>query len=274
MSTGAGLLIFLPWLTFVLLCFLYAYVYHHFREVVWLASVGFIALAAIFMSLSSRMDGRWYSFLGILTLIAVVAGNIVGVYIYSQFFLQYWAYDMNRTYTNVLPSEPAAAHADAGIIQFAASARIDTTKAVGYKSGQVYCVAPVMDETQTSRVEYWAAGDDCCKQRADFTCDSAADPSAQQGVVIFDANSWFFQSRREYYELAVKQAEAAYDIVSAPDPIFIRWVSNGKEVQTEFAYYGKAFLVSAGAVYLLVSVFLGLACAMSSKNQARKQGAA
>merc|ERR1719160_1819178 len=134
------------------------------------------------------MDGKWYTFLGILTLIAVVAGNIVGVYIYSQFFLQYWAYDMNRTYTNVLPSEPAAAHADAGIIKFASSARIDTTKAVGYKSGKVYCVAPVMDETQTPRVEYWAAG---------------------------------------------------YDIVSAPNPIFLRWVDKGEEVQNEFAFYGR-----------------------------------
>merc|ERR1719463_85149 len=124
---GSGLLIILPWIVFFTLTLLYAFVYHHFREVVWLASVGFIALAAIFMSLSSRMDGRWYTFLGILTLIAVVAGNIVGVYIFSQFFLQYWAYDMNRTYTNVLPSEPAAAHADAGIIKFAASARIGTT---------------------------------------------------------------------------------------------------------------------------------------------------
>jgi hypothetical protein len=269
MTTGAGLLILLPWITFFTITLLYAFVYHHFREVVWLASLGFVALAAIFFSLGSRMDGRWYQFLSILTLVAVVAGNIVGVYIYSQFFLQYWAYDMNRTYTNVLPSEPAAAHADAGIIKFASSARIDTTKAVGYKSGKVYCVAPVMDETQTSRVEYCAAGYDCCKQRADFTCDSAADPKARQGVVIFDANSWFFTSRREYYELAVKQAEAAYDIVSAPNPIFLRWVDQGEEVQNEFAFYGRGFLYAAAAVYLLVSVVLGVACAMSSKRQAR-----
>jgi hypothetical protein len=266
---GSTALIFLPWIVFFTITLLYAFVYHHFREVVWLASVGFAALAAIFMSLSSRMDGRWYTFLGILTLIAVVAGNIVGAYIYSQFFLQYWAYDANRTYTNVLPSEPAAAHADAGIIRFASSARIDTTKAVGYKSGKVYCVAPVMDETQTSRVEYWAAGYDCCKQRADFTCDAAAEPNARQGVVIFDANSWFFTSRREYYELAVKQAEAAYDIVSAPNPIFLRWVENGEEVRDEFAFYGRGFLWASGFVYLFVSVVLGVACSMSSKRQAR-----
>jgi hypothetical protein len=269
MMAGAYNLILMPWITFCTITLLYAFVYHHFREVVWLASLGFVALAAIFISLSARMDGKWYTFLGILTLIAVVAGNIVGVYIYSQFFLQYWAYDMNRTYTNVLPSEPAAAHADAGIIKFAASARIDTTKAVGYKSGKVYCVAPVMDETQTSRVEYWAAGYDCCKQRADFTCDEAANPTARQGVVIFDANSWFFTSRREYYELAVKQAEAAYDIVSAPNPIFVRWVAAGEEVQNEFAFYGRGFLYAAAAVYLLVSVVLGVACSMSSKRQAR-----
>ena len=199
-TAAACFLIFLPWITYYTITVLYAFVYHHFRAVVWLASLGFVALAAFLLSLSSRMHrrvytfsgilplvtyftitlsyalvchhwvganvkrflfivclasvgivalavfllslssrmhGRGYSFSGILTLVAVVAGNIVGVYIYSQFFSQYWAYDMNPTYANVLPSEPAAAYADAGIIKFASSARIDTTKAVGYKSGKV-----------------------------------------------------------------------------------------------------------------------------------------
>lgn len=265
---GSGLLILIPWLTFMTLTVLYAFLYHHFREVVWLVGLGGVALSVMFMSLSARMDGRWYLFLGVLCMLAVVMGNLAGLYNYHEYMLQYWAYDQNRSYTNVLPSEPAAAHADAGKIKFAQSARVDTTKAVGFKAGDVYCVAPVMDETQTARVEYWAAGVNCCKQRADFACDSAADPKARSGVVILDTNS-FMPSNRDFYEKAVKEAEAAYDIVSAPNPLFIRWVANPSQVQQGFYQAGIGTLLAGGAIYLLVSTSLGVICAMSSKRQAR-----
>ena len=46
--------------------------------------------------------------------------------------------------------------------------------------------------------------------------------------------SWrrFMTSDRDYYVKAVKTAEAAYDIVSAPAPLFVRWVADSKEVRT------------------------------------------
>merc|ERR1719159_1832451 len=62
-------------------------------------------------------------------------------------------YEEAREYHNVLPSEPAAAHADAGKITFAEAARIDTTKAVGYKAASTYCVAPILDPSSNNRVE-------------------------------------------------------------------------------------------------------------------------
>jgi len=268
MMMGNIVLIIVPWLLFVGISMLYAFLYHHSREIVWLASIACVALAAMFMSMD-RMHGNWYPFLGMLSLVAVLSGNICGMYNYSEYMLQYWAYNQNRSYTNVLPSEPAAAHADAGKIEFAGSARIDTTKAVGYKSGDTYCVAPVMDETQTSRVEYWAAGIGCCKQRADFSCDQAADPTAHSGVVILDSNS-FFTSSRDFFKLAVKQAEAQYDIVSAPEPLFVRWVAKPEEVQDMFWTYGIGYLLVSVFVYLLVSTVLGFACGVMSKRTAHR----
>jgi hypothetical protein len=270
MLMGNIVLITVPWLMFVGISLLYAFAYHHSREIVWLASIACVALAAMFMSMPpSRIWGNWYLLLGMLCLVAVLAGNICGMYNYSEYMLQYWAYNQNRSYTNVLPSEPAAAHADAGKIEFAASARIDTTKAVGYKSGETYCVAPVMDETQTSRVEYWAAGIGCCKQRADFSCDQAADPTAHSGVVILDSNS-FFTSSHDFFKLAVKQAEAQYDIVSAPEPLFVRWVAKPEEIQDMFYTYGIGYLLVSVFVYLLISTVLGFACGVASKRQAKE----
>jgi hypothetical protein len=268
---GTFVLIMVPELLFLVTTGLYAFIYHHSHELVWLLVLGLVALSVTFMAMetSGRFGGGWYMFLGMLSLVAILAGNICGMYIYSEYFMQYWAYDQNRSYSNVLPSEPAAAHADAGKIEFAPTARIDTTKAVGYKSGAVYCVAPVMDETQTSRVEYWAAGVDCCKQRADFGCGQADVPTAHSGVVILDANSWF-STNHDFYKLAVKQAEAQYDIVSAPEPIFVQWVDNPAEVEDEFWLKGWSGFIMCGAFYIIPAVVFGLFCGFASKRRAGK----
>jgi hypothetical protein len=49
-------------------------------------------------------------------------------------------------------------------------------------------VAPVLDYANGSpvgtRVEYWAAGQDCCGQRADFRCDESWNVAARSGVVM------------------------------------------------------------------------------------------
>jgi heme/copper-type cytochrome/quinol oxidase subunit 4 len=265
--TGALSLIALPELVFAVITTLYAFVYHHFPEVVMLAVIGFVALSVMFVTLSSRIEGRWYLMLGVLCFMATVMGTLYGLYNYHENFLQYEAYSANREYSNVLPSEPAAAHADAGKIEFAKSARIDTTKAVGYKQGDVYCVVPIMDDMQTSRVEYWAAGMNCCKQRADFQCDDAGSADAHSGVVILDTNS-FFPSNRDVYEKAVREAEAAFDIVSSPNPLFVRWVKDPQQVQDMYERSGVGYLLVGWAVYFLLSIILGAICHIQSSKKA------
>jgi len=265
--TGAFSLVALPWLVFIVITMMYAFVYHHYPEVVMLVVVGFTALSIMFVTLSSRIEGRWYLFLGVLCFMATVMGTLYGLYNYHENFLQYEAYSANREYTNVLPSEPAAAHADAGKIEFSKTARIDTTKAVGYKQGEVYCVVPIMDDMQTSRVEYWAAGMNCCKQRADFQCDDAGDSEAHSGVVILDTNS-FFPSNRDVYEKAVKEAEAAFDIVSSPSPLFVRWKKDPQKVQDEYQKNGLGYLLVGCGVYLVLSLILGAICAIQSGKKA------
>jgi len=266
---GAVSLIALPELVFAVITCLYAFVYHRFPEVVVLAVVGFVALSIMFVTLdkSTRVEGRWYLFLGVLCFMATVMGTLYGLYNYHENFLQYEAYSANREYSNVLPSEPAAAHADAGKIEFSKSARIDTTKAVGFKQGDVYCVVPIMDDMQTSRVEYWAAGMNCCKQRADFQCDDAGSVDAHSGVVILDTNS-FFPSNRDVYEKAVKEAEAAFDIVSSPNPLFVRWVKSPQEVQEMYLSSGWGYLLVGIAVYFLLSIILGAICHIQSGKKA------
>merc|ERR1719379_1338649 len=184
------------------------------------------------MAIKNRIKGSWFFFVGLLCGFACMFGCLCGLYNYYTHMMQYWTYDENRAYSNVLPTEPAEAHADAGKIVFAHTSRVDTSRAVGFKSGSTYCVAPILDDTQGDRVEYWAAGVDCCPARGDFACDDAFNPKAKSGVVILDttggdtavsagettAGFSMWKSKRDYYVKAVRLAEAHFSITSAEFP--------------------------------------------------------
>merc|ERR1719247_1828866 len=92
-------------------------------------------------------------------------GTLAGFYNYNALMSEFWAYEETRVYTNVLPSKPAKAFTDAGVIMFSSNAKVDLTKAVGYRSGTMYCVAPILGTQPAKAVEYWAVGTDCCAQQ-------------------------------------------------------------------------------------------------------------
>jgi len=259
-------MIMLPWMIFTLLVTLFTFCYHHFHYIVWFMVLVFVTIAVLFFVVSPRnKKGPMYKYLGFLCSLAIVFGIILGMYDYYEFMLIYYSYNEYRVYTDVLPSEPAAAHADAGTMVFTEDSRVDTTKALGYKAGTVYCVAPILDDSQASRVEYWAAGVDCCSQRADFNCDDSWDPKAKTGVVIID-NGSIVTSKYDMYMKAVKQAEAAYGALAAPKPIFVRWVTDPVKVEQEYWTWGVGFLVISSAIYLFVSIVLGGLLHMAQRN--------
>jgi len=266
-ALGMLLLTFVPWAFFFTVSCLFAFAYHQHRLLVWALVFSFGGLSFMFMVLDARnkSGGSWYLFLGLLCFFAVVSSAFAGLYNYDTHMFQYWSYEENRLYTNVLPSEPALAHLDAGKIIFSPDARVDTTRSVGFKAGAVYCVAPILDDIQATRVEYWAAGTDCCGQRADFSCDASWDAGARSGVVVVDNNS-FLSTHRDYYMLAVEEAEAAFDLVSAKKPLFVRWVSDPQEVQDDFWRSGIGFLVAECCVYLLISLLFGSVMQLSSRK--------
>jgi len=201
-ARGMAFMIAVPWFMFSVLLCLYTFVFHQIKSVVYGALVAFAVVSVVFCFLDQMSrPGRvthWYRKLGVLSGMATILAMICGSYTYEHHMALYWTYEENQKYTNVLPTEPAAAHADAGKIIFSDTARVDSTRSVGFKAGTVYCVAPILDDTQQSKVEYWAAGTDCCQQRADFSCDDAWDPKAKSGVVliepggIFPSNQYFF----------------------------------------------------------------------------------
>lgn len=288
-AVGAALLIGMPWLMFVTLSVLWTFAYHHFYLLVWLVVLAWSCFAFVFMALDSRgrMGGSWFLFLGMLCLFSVVNASLCGGYNYWMHMFHYWSFDENRGYSNVLPSEPAEGKQDAGTIVFSNTARVDTTRAVGYRSGTTYCVAPIMDDTQLDRVEYWAAGTNCCDARGDFTCDDTWNPKAKSGVVILDmvpgdaylasgdtsigVSLW--APALPYYKKAARQAEAHFALTSAEKAIFVRWVADTQVVQDEFWHAGTTFLLIVIAIYLGISIIAGAMLQLWSKRTASAQGA-
>jgi len=254
--TTTGLII-LPWLLFVGLSCLFTFLYHRFYDIIWIVVIFCIILSLIPIAFGGSRKTVAFLFIGLLCLVATVSATACGLYNYHENMFGYWSYLDNGVYTNLLPSEPAASHFDAGKIFFSDDSRVDTTKAVGYKDGSVYCVAPVLDDVPIPKVQYWAVGQNCCGQRADFNCDDSWSEKAHCGVVILESNEWL-PSHRDMYMKAVKLSESTYDIVSAPDPIFVRWVAEPEVVQDDYWRSGIGFLVAEVCIYLAVSIIFGI----------------
>lgn len=273
-GNGAPLLIIVPWLMFVMIFLPFTFLYHFYPVAIWCCVLAWCMMSFLFMLMDcrDRMGGQWYLFLGMLSFIACLSASLAGEYNYHTNMFQYYSYDESRAYTNVLPSEPAGAHGDAGKITFSNTARVDTTRAAGFKQGSTYCVAPILDETQHDRVQFWAAGLDCCPSRGDFACDDAWNPLAKSGVVILDSEG-LFPNKRDNYMKATKQAAAAFGFETSDEAVLVRWVTDPQVIQDSYWTAGLDFMLALTFLYLAISIAAGVILHMFSKNVARASGA-
>lgn len=251
------MLLALPWFAFALTLILFTYAYHHSQGLCWgvLAIMG----AMSFTAAASYRDGgnAAFSSVGILCLFACAFGGMVGLYNYESHMAPFYTYDESREYTNVLPSEPAASFLDAGKLQFATAAKVDTTQSVGYKHGDTYCVAPITDATSGSRIEFWAVCLNACGARRDFRCDDAGDPSARGAVALQD-HGYFMPGQLEYFKRAIKEAEASFDLVSASEPMFVRWIKDPDTYQQNMFNAGTGHVAFFVFLYFLFNGVLAL----------------
>lgn len=268
-----ALLALVPWSLFALIGVLYVVFYHHYAYGVIAGVVACVFFGMFFIVTylkSGPLASLWYLAIGLLVLLAVAVGTCCGNYNYWDHLFQYWSVEEMRTYSNVMPTEPAASHPDAGVLIFSKDARVDTTRAVGHKLGTSYCVAPILDEQNLDHVEYWAAGIDCCGSRADFSCDDAWDPDAKSGVVILDTVAQpggkapegtfrFWGKERDMYLRAIKDAEATFLLTSADNPIFVRWTASPHAMQAELWRGAMGMLGASILIYLITSIILAVA---------------
>jgi len=252
-----------PWLMFAATLLLFTYFYIKIPFVCWMWSLLVIVVSVV---------GILYHFLaraGELTMplstgimVGVVLATVLGMYIYDTSAIFPAFYSNARKYTNVVASEPSAAVADAAKLTFNGNTHVDVKKSVGYISedGMVFCVAPVLSNANQPRIEYWAAGIDCCAASGDFWCDQAKNPQAQGGVVIFDNNGWFTPARYPFYQKARAKAEAQFMLQSVGNPLFVRWVETD-DLDMLKNYYSSRAIVN---VICWLFVFMILSALMSA----------
>mmetsp|Transcript_34130 Transcript_34130/g.91062 ORF Transcript_34130/g.91062 Transcript_34130/m.91062 type:complete len:309 (-) Transcript_34130:109-1035(-) len=218
-------------------------------------------LACVFLlTPAARQRFRVSVPLGIMCLPAFLLGSLVGSYLFDGFAIFPHFYQNSRTYTNVVPSQPAAAVSDAGKLTFTAESYADVENSISYQAenGVKYCVAPIHDGGSISTIQFWAVGINCCDQVGGFTCDDAITPGVHSGARIFDSHGWFKSANFVEYERARSKAESEYGLPKGHNPIYVRWLTeaNLNKVSSHYSQttvlYG--FLISLG--YFMLSCVL------------------
>merc|ERR1719195_1208590 len=229
-AQSVSVLILLPWLIFVLLICLFALPPPDFA---WTATAYASAtVCTVFAVLCLQVHfafarGPIYFFVGLLCLAAVILGCWVGHTIYSKDMAEYWLAKVRPPRTKVSPSNSALPYADASALGFTVGARVDLFRILGYRppgEHQTFCVAPILDESELMRAQFFAVGIDCCEPLWAFTCDDALDARARAGAVVACDASAHVSARCEMFQQAAQQAGRVFNFSVPEKPIFVRWL--------------------------------------------------
>eukprot|EP00971_Amphidinium_carterae_P319764 6355726-Amphidinium_carterae.1 len=132
-----------------------------------------------------RTPKTWSSFIAVSCLVGWALGLAVGDFIYGVHTRRGYEMQTLNTYPNVDPSEKSGQEVmDAGRIIFQVGTRLDLKRSMGFKNGQVYCVAPIVTPgKEPFSYDFWAVGTDCCSGLvSDFHCGEDSNPKASAGV--------------------------------------------------------------------------------------------
>jgi len=259
-STQTSLLYVLPCLTSAVIFILFLNVYHRAPHVVIELTIALFVTFAASAALTRDIPFRFY--VSLFCLIALFSSFAIGLLADAVAITEYWFLRDSNAYANVLPSELAAAYADAGKIVFADGSRIDVNRALGYRDTATFCVAPVVDDlVEPAAIQYWAVGKDCCSARGSFDCDDAWNAKAHSGIKVDDEVAAGFAE-------ALRMAEVAYSITSAEKPLLVRWVADPETIELNYWRFGTAVILGGLLVQQLALALgvLGLKMAMGNRG--------
>jgi len=268
-----GLALFVPWLIFVFaawsLSFKVRYDYPMIAYSVLLVcfmGVVIFAYLALKATREKMTQGlhipSWYIFCFLTSLFMLLAGILIGNYIYSTYCQPSYQVAELTTYHDVDASKLRGAQMmDAGTIAFTSGTKLDLTKAMMFHDRSSYCVAPlIVGDLPPQSYDFWVVGKGCCSLPVggypngyNYHCGSW---NNLEGAFV---NRLMNDEDRPYYRMAVQQAEGAFKI-NAVHPLFFVWphsssssssLRNGTATAATSNDYGS----NQGSVYFQAAVF-------------------
>lgn len=185
-------------------------------------------------------EGFYPVHLSLALLVATLLGGFSGTSTYAATSGPIYAAENMATYADVDPSSitlasgevrptRGARYMDAGKVYFKSDTALDISKSMSFKSGDIYCVAPIVNPNCKKNCgnDFWAVGINCCSEdKADFHCGEYNSKNAKSGIRMLS------DTQRPYYRMAVLQAESARKVTS-PHPVFFEWVQDPLAVMQE-----------------------------------------
>jgi len=246
----------------------------HYEQPSWvfiIVNLGFVVVIGVGLAALSgwrkkaakdpHYEPSWLAFMFLTMLVGWTVAMVAGDINYSENMKPFYDLMNLNNYPDV---DPAVMHGqmvmDAGRITFTTDTHLDLTRSIGFKSNDVYCVAPVSKANRTTgatqtlaNYDFWAVGVNCCSGNApDFHCGQYSSGNAHSGMRLMH------DEERPFYRLAVQQAEAAYNIKAA-HPLFFRWMADPQAEVNSYRERGfKNYLIG---VFMFFSIQLFLVAA-------------
>mmetsp|Transcript_63351 Transcript_63351/g.151145 ORF Transcript_63351/g.151145 Transcript_63351/m.151145 type:complete len:335 (+) Transcript_63351:139-1143(+) len=274
---GVAIGLLLPWLLFAVTCYVMSSRIHY--ETPWLAFLvcffgGCIVLALAFVvrwkwfSVDKEgyaKDTTWPMFLLLTAAGAWVGGIVVGLRIFDNTTVPYNDILRLDNYAAVDPATMRGqSYMDAGRIQFINEAKLGLDMPMTFKNLDNYCVVPIVHDGVTQDVyDFWAIGLNCCSKEGydprrppqaqgasgPFQCGEYKNTEAKSGLRLLRAD------QREFFRLAVQEAEAAYGI-RTQYPIFFYWEQNTDEALQQYLVAGFHYFLMACLSHLCIQSML------------------
>eukprot|EP00440_Ansanella_granifera_P044833 gb/GFBE01048588.1/.p1 GENE.gb/GFBE01048588.1/~~gb/GFBE01048588.1/.p1 ORF type:complete len:309 (+),score=54.18 gb/GFBE01048588.1/:1-927(+) len=262
--------VLLPWALFVCVYWMLSFWVHYNHTTATLALVCACLLvpAGLWFRVRQQLqdsndighrEPNWFIFLAATCSLAWFVGVLMGTSNWETYMKPYYDVADLAMIKNVNTRESRGGEfIDVGAIEFTPSTDVQENLTMGYKDGDLYCVAPIVTDMQAAKppatYDFWAVGVNCCNpfKPTVFACGEAMDGEARGGLRLMD------NTLAPYFRKAIQQAQEEYKIAAGQTTIFLYWGGDPIKNTNELFSTGKSNFKSMCTVYLFVSIGLVL----------------
>lgn len=257
--------LFLPWLLFTAVYFVMAFRMHYNNpNLAWSCVLAAFLLCAWMAGIAysrkqNDADPSWYTYSAGAMFVGTIMAAVFGNAIFFAETEKYFDYLTLNTYAAVNPAHDTGQMVmDSGRVYFSHGVHLDIQRTAGFKHGDTYCVVPIAPSEISGgaggtlrNYDFWAVGVNCCDNPRKFHCGADfGNERARSGLRLMN------EEQRPFFQLAVQQAEAAYDITAA-HPIFFHWSQDPlKEIHVHLATAIRYFVIGSFLCFIVNFVFV------------------